>query len=316
MTDATNTWWSPIFQQTALIVLSFIFISGLVVYLFRTKNHYFTTSWASIKSWLIAAPLFFLAFGSPEPWPLVILTLIALLGAKVFLQLVGMYHRSYFVWIVYFGIIALAYCIHAQRVDLYNLMPMIVLGALCLVPLIRNNYKRMLQYISLALICFVFLGWAFMHLGLIMQFPSGIYQFMYLIILTEFCDNTNLALSRHLGSGVIFDGINQKRTYVSTVVAIALTILLAYAMRHLLPDSAERYWHVAGLVAALAGLIGDLVLTVIRRDLGIRIMGPFIIGRGDFLSRVDRLIFVAPIYYYVMTKVVQHLEPFASRMGL
>ncbi|MGZ3659450.1 MAG: phosphatidate cytidylyltransferase, partial [Bdellovibrionota bacterium] len=29
-------------------------------------------------------------------------------------------------------------------------------------------------------------------------------------------------------------------------------------------------------------------------------VGPFIIGRGDFLQRMDRLIFVAPIYYYVM----------------
>lgn len=306
----TATWSSPIFRETALIVLSFIFLSGLIVYILRQRNYYFTTSWASLKSWLIAAPLFFLAFGLPWPWPLVILTIIALMGAKVFFQLMGMFHRSYFVWLTYFGIIALSLCIYFQRIDLYNLMPMIVLGFLCLVPLIRNNYKHMLQYISLSLLCFIFLGWAFMHLGLIMEFEDGIYQFMYLIILTEFCDNTNLALSRYIGKTPLFDRITRRRTVGSTCAAILLTMCLAYAMRHLLPTGSEKYWHVAGLVAGVAGLLGDLVLTVCRRDLGIRIMGPFIIGRGDFLSRMDRLIFVAPIYYYVMTKVIQHLDPF------
>jgi phosphatidate cytidylyltransferase len=41
-------------------------------------------------------------------------------------------------------------------------------------------------------------------------------------------------------------------------------------------------------------------MSVVRRDLGVRIMGAFILGRGDFLHRMDRLIFVAPIYYYIM----------------
>jgi phosphatidate cytidylyltransferase len=46
-------------------------------------------------------------------------------------------------------------------------------------------------------------------------------------------------------------------------------------------------------------------MTVIRRDAGIRMVGPFILGRGDFLHRMDRLIFVAPIYYYVMFFLVR-----------
>jgi phosphatidate cytidylyltransferase len=71
-------------------------------------------------------------------------------------------------------------------------------------------------------------------------------------------------------------------------------------MRHLLPAGAEKFWLVSGLIAGIGGGFGDLVMTVIRRDLGIRDYGVFIIGRGDFLQRMDRLIFVAPIYYYVM----------------
>ncbi|WP_413577602.1 phosphatidate cytidylyltransferase [Bdellovibrio sp. HCB290] len=294
-------WESHIYRQTVLIVLSIIFASGLVVFFFRNKNYYFVQSWASIKSWLVAAPVMFLVMGLPTPWPLICLTVLAILGAKIFFQIMGMFHRSNFVLICYAGIVGLAACIYFDRLDIYNVMPMIVLMAACLVPLIRNSYKRMIQYMSLTLLAFIFLGWSFMHLGLIMKFPNGIYQLMYLIILTEFCDNTNLAVGRYIGGWRMFPSINPRRTVGSTAVSIALTLFLAGCMRFLLPDGSEKYWLASGLIASLGGFVGDLVMTTVRRDAGMKTVGPFIIGRGDFLHRVDRLIFVAPIYYYVMT---------------
>lgn len=305
MTGALST---PVYQQTVLWVLSCLFLSGLVIYFFRRKSYYFVVSWASIKSWLFVAPILFLLLGLPEPYPHVVLTFIAILGAKVFFQLMGMYHRSYFVIICYIGIFCLGLTIYFHRLDLYNLMPMAVLGASCLVPLVRNNYKQMIQYISLTNLAFVFLGWSFMHMGLIMQFPKGIYQAMYLIILTEFCDNTNLAISRYIGRFNLFDRIDSKRTFESTAVAAAATLSLAFSMRHLLPDEGDIYWFTSGIVASFGGLLGDLIMAVIRRDAGIRVLGAFVLGRGDFLHRMDRLIFVAPIYYYVMLYLVPSLS--------
>ncbi len=295
-----TAWESPIYRQTALIILSIIFLSGFIVFFFRKKNYYFSTSWASIKSWLIAAPILFFFLGQPDPWPLIFLTALAIYGAKIFFQIMGMFHRSYFVLSCYAGIIGLGVCAWFNRIDIYNIMPMAVLGLACLVPLIRNNYKRMIQYMSLTLLAFIFLGWSFMHLGLILKFENGIYQVMYLIILTEFCDNTNLAFGRYIGGWRLFPGINPLRTVGSTAVSILLTLFLAGAMRFLLPDGSEKYWLASGFVAALGGVIGDLVMTAVRRDAGVKIVGPFILGRGDILHRMDRLIFVAPIYFYVM----------------
>jgi phosphatidate cytidylyltransferase len=295
-----GAWSSPIYQETATIVLSLLFVSGIIIYFLRKKNYYFVVSWASIKSWLILAPFLFAIFGLPEPWPLVVLTLLAIYGAKVFFQLMGMYNRSYFVLICYAGILALAASIYFDRVDVYNIWPMVVLGASCLVPLIRNNYRRMIQYISLTNLAFVFLGWCFMHLGLLLKLQNGIYQFMYLLILTEFCDNTTLAISRYVGTKKIFSEIDHRRTYGGFFISAIITIFLAAAMRQLLPDRSEVYWLTSGIVASVGGLFGDTLMDVIRKDAGIRTLGAFVLGRGDFLQRMDRLIFVAPIYYYVM----------------
>lgn len=299
MTEAL--WYSENYQKTAFIVLSILLISGLIVFFFRKKNHYFITSWASIKSWLVVAPILFFLFGLPTPWPYVILTLIAIAGAKVFFQIMGMFHRTYFVLICYLGIIGLGFAAYYDRPDIYNGLPMLVLGVSCLVPIVRNEYSRMIQHICLTLLGFIFLGWSFMHLGLILNMQSGIYQMLYLIILTEFCDNTNLAVSRYIGGWKIAGRISPKRSVGGTMVSVLLTLGLAAVMRFLLPEeSPDRHWVTVGLVAALGGIWGDMVMSVIRKDAGVKIVGQFILGRGDFLQRMDRLIFVAPIFYYVL----------------
>lgn len=296
----------PVYQRTALIVFTIIVLSGVIVYWFRQHNYYFISAWASIKSWLVAGPLLFVVLGLPSPWPLIALVMLAIYGAKAYFQILGMYHRSYFVLICYAGIIGLGMACYHDHLNAFNNMPMIVLGASCLVPLVRNSYKRMIQYISLTLLGFIFLGWSFMHLGLVLNLPNGIYQVMYLIILTEFCDNTNLAVHRYFRDRKLFSEIDPKRTVGSTLVSILLTLILSGLMRQMLPDQNESYWLATGLVASLGGMIGDLVMDVVRRDAGVKIVGPFILGRGDFLHRMDRLIFVAPIYYYVMLAIARY----------
>jgi len=257
-------------------------------------------AWASIKSWLILAPLMFGLMGLRQPFPILALTIFALFGAKVYFQILGMFHQTGFVYTCYAGIVGLGIFSQMNNLTLYNEMPMAVLGVSCLIPLFQRNYKNMIQYISLTLLGFIFLGWSFMHLGLILNFESGIYQTMYLIILTEFCDNTNLAISRYIKGPKLIAEINSKRTWASTLVSILITILFAYGMRHLLPDRSDKYWLASGIIASFGGVVGDLVMAVVRRDAGVKVVGPFILGRGDFLQRMDRLIFVAPIYYFVM----------------
>lgn len=299
MNDITG-WESPVYRQTALIVLAVIFCGALINYILRKKNHYSMIAWASIKSWLILAPIMFGLMGLRAPFPITVLTILAIFGAKVYFQIMGMFHRSLFVYTCYLGIIGLGLSCYYDNLIFYNIMPMLVLGISCLVPLLKREYKNMIQYISLTLLGFIFLGWCFLHLGLILNFENGIYQVMYLLILTEFCDNTNLAISRYFGGPRILAEISSRRTLASTATSIALTILLAYGMRHLLPDRSDRYWLASGIVASFGGVIGDLVMSVVRKDAGVKVVGPFILGRGDFLQRMDRLIFVAPIYYFVM----------------
>jgi phosphatidate cytidylyltransferase len=295
-----SLWADPLYRQTVLGVFAGLCLVGLCLFFVRNKNPQTQAGWASVKSWIIATPVLLGFMGLMTPWPLIVLVLIAIWGAKTFFQMTGIYHRSYFVWLCYAACGALAFCIHNEWMMLYNMMPMIVLGAACLVPILRNSSKRMIQYICLTLLGFSFVGWCFMHIGWLWQMEGGPYMVIYIIILTEVCDNLYLGLSGYVGKIRLFNRITARRNLESFLISAALTFALAFGLRHLLPDRHEIYWIASALVATLGGSMGDLVLSVIRRDLGVKDVGVFIIGRGDLLTIIDRLIFVAPIYFYVM----------------
>jgi phosphatidate cytidylyltransferase len=307
-----SLWSDPLYQQTVALVLGVLFVLGIGLFFVRNQNTHTQASWASLKSWLFAAPILFIFCGLPTPGPIIVLTLVAILGAKTFFQMLGMYHRSYFVWATYIAIMCLAATIHFRWIEVYNVAPMIFLGIICLIPILRNSAKQMIQYLCITLLGFSFLGWAFMHLGWIWVLTGGPFLVVYLIILTELCDNMHLSLSRHIGKVKLFSKISPKRTLEAGIIAFAFTLLFAWGLRHLLPVRTEVYWISAGIVAALGGSLGDLVLSVVRRDLGIKDVGPFIIGRGDLLTIMDRMIFVAPIFYYVMWYLQTYYAPKAG----
>lgn len=293
-------WQNPLYAQSAGLVMGALVVLALVFFVFRNRSPIWTSGWASLKSWIFVAPFFFAAMALPRPCPLIFLTLLAVFAAKIFFQMIGMYHRSWFVWMTYIFIWGLGYIIYDTRyIEFYNISPMLFLGAIALIPLIRNSAAQMVQYMALSLIAFCFWGWSLMHMARLVTLEGGELLVLYLYLLTEVSENVCWAFSKWIGRIRPFNKISSKVTLEGMIVALAVTMLMAWGMRQLLPNRAENFWVVAGLVAAVFGRFGDLILSVIRRDLGIKSTGIFIIGRGDILSRLDKLIFVGPMYYYL-----------------
>ena len=294
-----NLLYEDKFQETFILIFGFVLILNIVLNLLKRKKTTLKASAASTLSWLFAIPFIFLVAGLSWPYPLAILAVVSVYGAKNFFQMTGMYHRSNFVYACYISILFSAYCIYANFIDIYNLMPMLMFFLVCVIPLLRNSYKHMVQYIALSLLNFCFI-WAFLHLGWIMTMEGGVYIVIYIIMLTEFFDTTYLAISKYLHKIKLISHITPKRSLEGWVLAGVITLLLGWGMRHLLPVRTEFYWVAMSATCILFASMGDSVLAVIRRDLGIKVTDTFIIGRGDFFSRLDRLVFVAPLAHYVL----------------
>jgi phosphatidate cytidylyltransferase len=57
---------------------------------------------------------------------------------------------------------------------------------------------------------------------------------------------------------------------------------------------------VAGLVIALAGFLGDLNISGVKRDTGVKDSSQALPGMGGVLDRIDSLTLAAPVFYWLI----------------
>lgn len=308
----SQLWTDQKYLDAAVASFLFIVVLSAVIIPFRKRNAHMMAGWASLRSWLFGVPIVFGTLGADEPYRTYGIALIAVLAARDYFKMTGMFHRSLFVWLTYIALWTMSYFVQEQKDLWFHLTPMAFLGIICSIPILQNHAKNMLQYIALSLLAVMFLGWGFLHTLKLLQWENGVFVVLYLLIMSEFCDNTALIISRFFGERKVVSNITPNRTLEGFIIAIILTISLGYFFRGLLPDKLQIFWLVATTVAILVGGLGDLILSVIRKDVGARDTGAFIWGRSSVLDRLDRMIFVMPMAYYA----IEFMQVYGSRLNI
>ncbi len=98
--------------------------------------------------------------------------------------------------------------------------------------------------------------------------------------------------------------ISPKKTWEgmagSLLFAIGTCVLLAGVALH------TELWKgiIIGIALALAGTVGDLIESLIKRDLGLKDMGTLLPGHGGIMDRIDSLLAGAPAAWIVMYLLV------------
>jgi len=59
-----------------------------------------------------------------------------------------------------------------------------------------------------------------------------------------------------------------------------------------------RWSALAGLILGIAGFLGDITMSAMKRDLGVKDTGGLIPGHGGILDRVDSLTYAAPVFVH------------------
>ena len=90
-----------------------------------------------------------------------------------------------------------------------------------------------------------------------------------------------------------------------TLGGIVASVLVGYLIQPVLGTSVSLL-HMAmlGLVSAVAGQIGDLSASLVKRNVGIKDFGKIFPGHGGVMDRLDSILFVAPIVYCYFSLVL------------
>jgi phosphatidate cytidylyltransferase len=127
---------------------------------------------------------------------------------------------------------------------------------------------------------------------------GGVGLLFFLVVLTQFNDIAQYCWGKFLGRHKVTPNVSPKKTWEGLVGGIATTTLVAALAGPYLTPMDFRWSALAGLILGIAGFLGDITMSAMKRDLGVKDTGGLIPGHGGILDRVDSLTYAAPVFVH------------------
>ena len=187
-----------------------------------------------------------------------------------------------------------------------NLLPPIISAAVMLSLvgiLLRSERENAFQDWAWTAAGALYLGWLLGYWLNLNLLPQG-REWVYLALLTVFANDSGAYfIGRRWGRRKLVPGISPGKTregalggLLSSLAGAAVVFLL---LERFLSFSLP-WWQVIllGFLISLFAQLGDLVESLLKRNLEAKDAGYLLPGHGGALDRLDSLIFVAPVVYY------------------
>ena len=256
----------------------------------------------------VGVPLVILAiwFGDPWPWFTLLIAAAALAGTYEFYKMANFDRREP---LLYLGLLwSLALVLNPHYISLDVLL--IVITATTLISLIyllcRPSKEGAFRNWAWTIVGALYVGWMLSHWLSLRGLEDG-RNWVYLAILTTFANDTSAyfigrARGKHKLAPAISEGKTREGAIGGLICAILGAVVIATVLNLISPFT-FRYWQIIllGFLVGLFAQLGDLVESLLKRNMGVKESGNLLPGHGGILDRFDSLIFVgAVVYYYVI----------------
>jgi phosphatidate cytidylyltransferase len=300
---------SDVFKIYLAVLLGLLAVAGTAIgvlglILKKDVGH----AWKSYRSWLVMIPLVLAAVFLGRYAAIAFFTVLGVFAFKEYARATGLYHDWWMTGAVYLGIVGLG-VLSAVRDPLlgttgwygmFIVWPVYVIALILLIPILRNRTQGQLQTIALALLGFIYIGWMFEHIAFLTNSKDAYGYILYLIFAVELNDVAAYTFGKTFGRHPLRSNISPKKTWEGSIGALAVSMAVPWLLWFSFPHFSVRDLILSGLIVGVAGQLGDLSMSVIKRDLGIKDMGSLIGGHGGILDRIDSLIYVAPLFFHVV----------------
>jgi phosphatidate cytidylyltransferase len=262
------------------------------------------------RSWLVIIPLLLIPTLLGAFWVILGVGLLGLLCHREFARATGLFREKILSLLIVVGIVGLTFAAEDNWYRLFVALTPLSIASIAAVAILADRPHGYIQRVGLSVLAFVLFGTCLGHLGLM----ANDRNFRPLIILTVLSVEANdvfaFLCGKLFGYRRLIPNTSPNKTVAGAVGALILTSLLAIGVGSFLFPAAVRdaygvtavqqvrYLAVFGVLVSVAGQFGDLMLSSIKRDLGLKDMSQLIPGHGGLLDRFDSLILVAPVAFH------------------
>lgn len=316
-----GSWWDfaarflptmgePIFQAYVLAAFAILLAVGALLVVLRSKlgAEGFAKIWATYRSWWVMIPLFLAVLALGRTAFILSLAALAIMAVREYAAATGLYRDWWMTGVIYLGVgaVALLSWMPNSRLDvmgwygMFMALPVYMVGAILVIPILRNRSRGQLQTMCLAVLGFIYLAWMFGHFGFLANADNGTAYLLYLFFAVVFGDVAAYTFGRLFGKRPLRDQISPNKTLEGALCSLAGSMALPWLLRFTFPEFSPLQLMLTGLIVGVGGQLGDLAISTIKRDLGVKDLGQMIPGHGGVLDRVDSLIFVAPLFFHMV----------------
>ena len=122
---------------------------------------------------------------------------------------------------------------------------------------------------------------------------------LFLIFITQINDVMQFIWGKLIGKHKILPKISPNKTWGGFIGGLTSSVFIGYLMSFLTPLNDWQVIVVSFFIAGV-GFVGDVVVSAIKRDMGVKDMGQAIPGHGGVLDRIDSLALTTPIFFHLV----------------
>ena len=121
---------------------------------------------------------------------------------------------------------------------------------------------------------------------------------LFLVLATQLNDVAQFMWGKSIGGPKIVPKVSPNKTWAGFLGGVGTTVVLSFLLGPYLTPMTHLWSAGAGLLIAVAGFVGDLNMSSLKRDLQIKDSGSLLPGHGGVLDRVDSLSYTAPLFFH------------------
>jgi phosphatidate cytidylyltransferase len=127
------------------------------------------------------------------------------------------------------------------------------------------------------------------------QLPLGLWWLVFGLAVTWLNDAAAYFTGVTLGRHKLWIRISPKKTWEGTIGGWIAATVAAVLVVWLSPLNTPLWIAaIVGMICGVLGLLGDLSISMLKRQVGLKDSGHFLPGHGGILDRLDSLLFVLP----------------------